>query len=375
MEKVMRRRRTRGLLSRVKLTVYVRHLARDRRGSVLVLASMLLVVAGMSLSAVFDLSRLYFARNTAQLRADAAALAAVLPLDGTQEGLERAREAATQAARQASPEGSPSSGVRIEFADSAAGVFRENPPTAANMRFARVVCTTYVPFTLLRTFVPQNRSHAWAGSTAMQGRKTQFEAGLFPYAVLAHEGTKPHFGLKQGERYTLHWPDQPSIESSNVCSGDANPGVIAQATANRMKGAGFIELDSANNVRRTILTEYQSMMRRIGDPLTFSTGVRHFEISALAERVAQDRDYGAMTYDDYTRRGEGNGRRLVAVPIHSGYPKYQILEVGAFFLLPATEYHEEGGEAICAEYVGPYMLGSTRRGAADTGFYAAALVR
>ena len=56
MEKVMRRRRTRGLLSRVKLTVYIRHLARDRRGSVLVLASMLLVVAGMSLSAVFDLS-------------------------------------------------------------------------------------------------------------------------------------------------------------------------------------------------------------------------------------------------------------------------------------------------------------------------------
>ena len=30
MEKVMRRRRARGPLSRVKLTVYIRHLARDR---------------------------------------------------------------------------------------------------------------------------------------------------------------------------------------------------------------------------------------------------------------------------------------------------------------------------------------------------------
>ncbi|MEP7363563.1 MAG: hypothetical protein ABI972_09935 [Acidobacteriota bacterium] len=371
----MRRRRARGFLSRVKLTVYIRDLARDRRGSVLVLASMLLVVAGMSLSAVFDLSRLYFAKQTALLRADAAALAAVLPLDGTQEGLERAREAATQAARQASPEGSPSSGLRVEFADSATGVFRENPPAAGNMRFARVVCTTYVAFTLLRTFVPQSRSHAWAESTAMQGRRVQFESGLFPYAVLAHADTKPHFGLKQGERYALHWPDEPSIEAHNVCSGDADPGVIAQASANKMKGSGFTELVSANNVRRTILTEYQSILRRIGDPVTFSSGLRHFEISALSERVAQDRDFGAMTYDEYARRGEGNGRRLVAVPIHSGYPKYQILEVGAFFLLPTTEYHDEGGDAICAEYVGPYMLGSARRGAADAGFYAAALVR
>jgi hypothetical protein len=336
---------------------------------------MLLVVAGMSLSAVFDLSRLFFARNTAQLRADAAALAAVLPLDGTQEGLERAREAATQAARQASPEGSPSSGLRIEFSDSPTGVFRENPATAANMRCARVVCTTYVAFTLLRTFVPQSRSHAWAGSTAIQGRRVQFEAGLFPYAVLAHEESKPHFGLKQGERYTLHWPEAPSLASGNVCPGDADPAIVARATANKMTGSGFIELVSANNVRRTILTEYQSMMRRIGDPVTFTAGLRHFEVSALAERIAQDRDYGAATYDDYTRRGEGNGRRLVAVPIQSGFPKYQILEVGAFFLLPSTEYHEEGDNAICAEYVGPYMLGSTRRGAADAGFYAASLVR
>jgi hypothetical protein len=103
MERVMRRRSAREPLSRVKLFDHIGNLARDRRGSVLVLASMLLLVAGMSLSAVFDLSRLYFARNTAQIRADAAALAAVLPLDGTHEGLERAREAATQAARQAKP--------------------------------------------------------------------------------------------------------------------------------------------------------------------------------------------------------------------------------------------------------------------------------
>lgn len=370
----MRRRRRRGFFSGVKLTIHIRQLARDRRGSVLVLASMLLVVAGMSLSAVFDLSRLYFARNTAQLRADAAALAAVMPLDGTFEGLERAREAATQAARQASPEGSPSSGLRIEFADSPNSIFRENPPTPANMRYARIVCTTYVAFTLLRTFVPQDRSHAWASSTAMQGRRIQFESGLFPYAVLAHGESKPHYGLRPGDRYALHWPEQPSLKSNNVCSGDASPGIIDQATANKMKGGGFIEQDSANNVRRTILTEYQSSVRRIGDPLTFNPGQRHFEVRALAERVAQDRDFGSATYEEYTRRGEGNGRRLVAVPLHSGFPKYQILEVGAFFLLPATEYHD-GDDAICAEYVGPYMLGSTRRGAADTGFYAAALIR
>lgn len=371
----MRRRRSRGLLSRVKLTVSIRRIVADQRGSVLILASMLLVVAGMSLSAVFDLSRLYFAKRTAQLRADAAALAAVMPLDGTMEGLERAREAAAQAARQASPEGSPSSGLRVEFADAPDGVYRETPPTAANMRFARVTCTTYVSFTLLRTFVPQNRSHAWAKSVAMQGRRTQFEAGLFPYAVLAHSEARPHFGLKPGERYTLHWADAPSVAAGNVCSGDAADQVIASATANNMKGGGFIEMMSASNIRRTILTEYQSSLRRLGDPLVFHEGMRPFEVSALVERITQDRDYGAPTYAEYRRRGEGNGRRLVAVPVHAGYPKYQMVEVGAFFLLPATEYHEQGDYPVCAEYVGPYMLGSARRGAADAGYYAASLLR
>lgn len=375
MEKVMRRRRSRGLLSGFQLKVSLRRLAADKRGSVLILASMLLVVAGLALSAVFDLSRLYFAKQTAQVRADAGALAAVMALDGTAAGLDRAREAAAQAARQASPEGSPSSGLRIEFSDAANGVFRETPPTASNQRFARITCTTYVSFTLLRTFVPQNRSHAFAHSTAMQGRQTQFESGLFPYAVLAHSEAKPHFGLKLGERYTLHWADEPSLAAGNVCSGDAGEGIIANATANKVRGGGFVEMVSANNIRRTILTEYQSSLRRLGDPLVFYPGLRHFEVSALAERIAQDRDYGATTYDDYTARGEGNGRRLVAVPIHAGYPKNQILEVGAFFLLPTTEYHQQGDYPVCAEYVGPYMLGSARRGAGEAGFYVASLLR
>ncbi|MCC6291435.1 MAG: hypothetical protein IT164_02200 [Bryobacterales bacterium] len=364
-----------GLLAPVKLTVYIRRLAKDRRGSVLVLASLLLVLAGMALSAVFDLSRLYFARSTAQLRADAAALSAVSMLDGTVEGLERAREAAAQAARLASPDGSPSSGLRVEFSATARGGFQEHPASAANQRFARVVCTTYVPFTLLRTFVPQKRSHAWAGATAQQNRRTQFEAGLFPYAVLAHSEQGPDFGLRRGERYTLRWPDTPSPAAHNVCPGDESQEIIARATANQMKGAGFIEMVSASNIRRAILTDYQSTVRRIGDPLTFPAGIRHFEAAALAERIGQDRDYGAASYDDYVRRGEGNGRRLVAVPIHSGFPGYRILQVGGFFLLPATEYHEQGDDAFCAEYAGAYMLGSTRRGAGETGFYAASLVR
>lgn len=374
MERVMRRRRSRGLLSRVRLTISLRRLAEDKRGSVLILGSMLLVVAGLSLSAVFDLSRLYFAKQTAQVRADAAALAAVMALDGTTAGLDRARESAAQAARQASPDGSPSSGLRIEFADAPDGVYRETPPTASHLRFVRITCTTYVSFTLLRTFVPQNRSHAFARSTAMQGRKTQFESGLFPYAVLAHADSKPHFGLKLGERYTLHWADEPSLAAGNVCSGDADDAVIARATANGVRGGGFIEMVSANNIRRTILTEYQSSLRRLGDPVLFHEGLRHFEVGAIAERIAQDRDYGAATYDEYTQRGEGNGRRLVAVPIHGGYPKNQILEVGAFFLLPNTEYHEQGDHPVCAEYVGPYMLGSARRGAGEAGFYVASLL-
>jgi hypothetical protein len=65
--------------------------------------------------------------------------------------------------------------------------------------------------------------------------------------------------------------------------------------------------------------------------------------------------------------GQGNGRRVIGVPINNGPPDFIAVGIGAFFLLATPSYQEvKGGTPICAEYIGPYVAGSTRGGAGGT---------
>jgi len=65
--------------------------------------------------------------------------------------------------------------------------------------------------------------------------------------------------------------------------------------------------------------------------------------------------------------GQGNGRRVVAVPINGGPPNFDAVGIGAFFLLPTPTYlGVTGNTPICAEYIGPYVQGSTHGGAGVT---------
>jgi hypothetical protein len=104
-------------------------------------------------------------------------------------------------------------------------------------------------------------------------------------------------------------------------------------------------------------------------------GAKQTQLDAMYQRVGQDTDATSMTYVDYVDNGLGNGRRLVACPINTGYPNYEILSIGAFFLLPASEYSRGGGEPFCAEYVGPYVQGATHKGGGSAGGFVARLVQ
>jgi len=347
---------------------------RKKRASVLLLVSMALMAAGIGAAMGLDLSRLYMAKRTAKFRADAAALAAVMELDGTHAGLERAREISGRAALAAHTSGDPASGLRIEFSTQG-GAWLERPSVPQKITKVRVTSTVFVPFALLRTFVPQPKSHAWAVAVAEQRPKNEFEEGLFPYAVLAHNETAPAFGLQAGQLHTLRWPSREGIDSGQVCAADRDPRVIARATSNGMSEMGYIEMASTHGIRKSVLNEYQSSQRRIGDPLRFTEGIRHMETQALGERIASDPDASSLTYAEYAARGIGNGRRIVAAPIHSGAPKFNVLQIGAFFLLPAIEYREGIMEPFCAEYLGPYIQGGKRKGAGEAGFYVSSLVQ
>lgn len=347
---------------------------RRKRASVVLLVSMGLMVAGMGAAMGLDLSRLYMAKRTAKFRADAAALAAVMELDGTHAGLERAREVSSRAALAAHTSGNPASGLKVEFSTHG-GAWLERPSVPQKITQVRVTSTVFVPFSLLRTFVPQPKSHAWAVAVAEQRPKVEFEEGLFPYAVLAHNETAPAFGLQAGQLHTLRWPTRDGITSGQICAGDRDARLIARATANGMVEMGYIEMASTHGIRKAVLNDFQTSMRRIGDPLRFTEGMRHMETQALGERIASDPDAGSRSYAEYAARGIGNGRRIVAAPIHSGAPKFTVLQIGAFLLLPALEYREGGSEPFCAEYLGPYIRGGRRKGAGEAGFYVSSLVQ
>lgn len=89
------------------------HGKRAQRGSVLILAALVVAAGAVLLGVALDTSRTVMAAQKARSRADAAALAATLELDATAEGVDRAREAAL---RYAGP-----SKTSVEFAESGKG--------------------------------------------------------------------------------------------------------------------------------------------------------------------------------------------------------------------------------------------------------------
>jgi hypothetical protein len=105
-------------------------------------------------------------------------------------------------------------------------------------------------------------------------------------------------------------------------------------------------------------------------------GTKQTQSDALADRVRQDMDPHALTYAEYEANELGNGRRLVGVPINSGFPNYQFVQVGAFFLSIADDYEAaKGNEPFCAEYVGAWVKGSSHKGVRESGGFEAKLVR
>ncbi len=214
---------------------------------------LLLAVTGLAI----DCSRILVTRGIAQGRLDAAALAAVLELDGTRQGIDRARQAAALAA------GGLLDNLRGEFAAAPASAWEENPRSPALFRFARVSASIRVRLTMLRTIVQKEATEFRAVATGAQ----QPQSPLPPDVI----------------------PDQKS----------------------------------------------------------------------LSRRLSEDTDFTARSYAEYAARGRGNGRRIVPSP------------EGARFILPAS-----APAAIpSTEPIGAYLQGSRWKGAGESGYLTAVLLR
>jgi len=244
--------------------------------------------------------RVLTARSEAQGRVEAGALAAVLELDGTWGGVERGRRAVER-------------GLIVEFAGTREGPWEENPASPERAGLARVRVEQALPLMML------GQTAVRVAAVAEQRALSTVRNGLFPYAV-----------------------SEAKLGEGVVCPD-------------------YVEAVSRPAIRQSILSDFQTTARSLGEQVRLTGGHKALEMEALRERVAQDSDTASTTYAEYA----GNGRRIVAMPVHE---EMRIVRFGAFLL--------QAGEPYCAEYIGPYMHASRRKGAVGkSGYYVAALVR
>jgi Flp pilus assembly protein TadG len=337
-----------------------------RRGFVVVALCFCIafVVAAVGLSV--DLGRLYVVRNEAQTFVDSAALEAALELDGTTAGIARATNRVVNNVNRWMWETATFTNPVAEYAAALAGPWEASPSPAAGYRFARVRADLSVPLQFLPSVVQDQFGQVVTSAVAAQIEKTKFTEGVFPFSPYAHNSTPPNFGLTPGQLYTFRWPSAPKM--NNVCDGDKSQAVLNKQLAGPSEQRGFIDINMASIVKLTIETDYQSIPHELGEIVNRTNGSMQTGLDSIIARVNQDTNPNAPNYTSYNGSGTGNGRRLVLMPLNDGnHPTPRIVGFGSFLLPPDGQYDKSGNQSWCAEYIGPYVQGSSHSGASTEG--------
>jgi Flp pilus assembly protein TadG len=337
-----------------------------------------------------DVGRLYIAKSEVQNFTDSASIAAALELDGTWPGIYRAQAQVSSNPNKWDFVSTSVTKTSIYYAQTESGPWIAVPADPSGYRLVRVIASVDVSLTFMSAFMGVTPSPGGAVPTALlmlqsllavqadsasgQERKNTWTEALFPFSPYIHSQVGPYFGLIPGQQYTLRWPSNPRL-NGNVCSGDNQQAMIDLAQAGGGSERGFIESTSTSLIRATIIDDFQSVTRSIGDTVTMTGGAKQSQLTSLIERVNQDNDSTSLTFSQYMAGGRGSGRRIVGAPINTGAPNYTIAQIGAFFLLPANQYSNGGNAAFCAEFLGAWVQGARNQGAGDPGAYVARLIK
>ena len=362
--------------------------SRRRRGpqergiALLMTAFGLVAIIGIA-GITVDLGRMYIVKGELQAYTDAASVSGALQLDATSAGISRAIDAANNVGT-----GNPAmgwdfgsktiSGSAIQFAKGLSATpnapdpatWSANPANPTDYRFVQVTISEPVPITFMQAFkvlqgaAQTNTAPVAASSVAAQALITSFPAGLLPFSPIAPSNVPDNFGLTAGVQYTLRYPSGGGLKKGDVCAGDQNQSYWSNLPA---QDRGFWGSNSAAAIRGEIIDDTQSTVINIGDPVPMVGGNKNTEANALDARVLEDSDPTSNTYAAYLASGNGNGRRVIGVPVNGGPPDFTAIGIGAFLLLATPTYQSVTGTTpICAEYIGPYVAGSTRTGAGVT---------
>ncbi len=345
----------------------------QQRGYVLVITATCAVGICGALGLAVDVGRLYIVRNELQTFTDSAALAAAAELDGTSAGIRRATDAAAANPNRWNLGSAAVTDSRIAFAKFQSGPWAASPSPAAGYICARVTAGAWVPLSFLPAVWRTAGQPVNASSVAAQIPKTRFRDGLMPFSPYAHSLAEG-FGFIPGQQYAIRWPSNPRL-NVNTCDGDNSQAWIDLAESAGAETRGYIEDSSADVIRSAIVENYQSRPLAVGDTVTMTNGNKQAERDALQARIGQDSDQDSASYAQYSSGGSGNGRRLIAAPVNTGYPDFRIVGFALFLLLPASTYDLSGNKPWCVEYVGPYVEGGRRQAGGTAGAYTARLVQ
>jgi Flp pilus assembly protein TadG len=370
--------------------VSLKRKTREKGFTLITTAFCLIAMIGV-IGLAIDAGRLYIAKSEVQNFTDSASIAATLELDGTWQGIYRALARVSSNPNKWDFVSTSITQTSTYFAQTENGPWVVAPTDPTGYRLARVVASVDVPLTFMSAFMGvtpstgtgtapaallmlQSLLTVKADSAGGQEPRNTWSEALFPFSPYAHNQVGPYFGLIPGQQYTLRWPSNPKL-NSNVCSGDSQQAMIDLAQAGGGSERGFIESTSTSLIRATIVDDYQTVTRSIGDTVTMTGGAKQSQLTSLIERINQDNDSSSLTFSQYMTGGRGTGRRIVGAPINTGAPDYKIVQIGAFFLLPASQYSNGGNASFCAEFLGAWVQGARNQGAGDPGAYVARLIK
>jgi hypothetical protein len=195
---------------------------------------------------------------------------------------------------------------------------------------------------------------------------TTYLDGLLPFSPIAPNAADTvNYGFQTGQMFTVRYPSNGSQNKGNVCPGDANATYWVNLPSQDL---GFWGNTSSSALRGEVVDDIQVQPITIGGIVPMVGGNKNTEGLALDARVMEDSDFTSTTYQAYVQAGNGNGRRIIGVPVNSGSPNFTAIAIRAFFLRESGYYLTVTGSiAICAEYIGSYSQAAGIHAGAGTG--------
>jgi Flp pilus assembly protein TadG len=320
-----------------------------RRGYILVMLSLSLVVLLGLVGLAVDVGRVYIAKSEAQSFVDAAALNAAVKLALSPGDFTGAETAAAQTPKKWQFGTTAFTDVVTKFGTHG-NCCADKDSAPANSTFAQVTAKAAVRLYFLSPLVRSTTATVSATAVAGQEQVTTLPGGEFPFSPVSRvnrpDCPSDPFGFCPGQQYTLRWPP-PGQGKKGVCGTDqwSDRGSWGQD----WRGYCCVEGNGVPGIERTIMLGEGTVPLGVGDTVPTPPGQK--EAIDIDTYVGYDSDRSSTTYADYRAKGTGNGKRIVVVPVNDPNTQ-EVVGFAAFFLPPSAGKFE-----ICGEYIGSFTQG------------------